>query len=279
MSASEQASEQRSTVGRLILFIASVNLLKGLGLVGGVIYQPLVYFFKEGLGWAPDQVTQFLSVLVLPWMLRPVYGLISDFVPICGYHRRPYIVLGNLLVLGGFLWITGISSPGLILVALYITAFGLAISCTVTEAVLVEQGKKLTIAGKLLSVDSLFFNIGAITASLAGGWLTQHFPPQSAFHAAAWVVAFLPVAVLFISWCLVEEKKVIANVTDTPRLQLPALGRVFFNKAMLVTAAYLFLWGVIPSFGIPLYYYMTDSLKFTQTKAETTRAKAENLKR
>ena len=33
----------------------------------------------------------------LPWIIKPVYGILSDAVPLLGYHRRSYLILFGLL--------------------------------------------------------------------------------------------------------------------------------------------------------------------------------------
>ncbi len=33
----------------------------------------------------------------LPWIIKPVYGILSDAVPLLGYHRRSYLVIFGIL--------------------------------------------------------------------------------------------------------------------------------------------------------------------------------------
>ena len=33
----------------------------------------------------------------LPWVIKPVYGILSDAVPLLGYHRRSYLIVFGLL--------------------------------------------------------------------------------------------------------------------------------------------------------------------------------------
>jgi len=58
------------------------------GQLVGLIAQPLNYYLKEVHGWTAFQVTAFLTVFNLPWIIKPVYGLISDFLPLFGYRRK-----------------------------------------------------------------------------------------------------------------------------------------------------------------------------------------------
>lgn len=31
------------------------------------------------------------------WSIKPLYGLLSDFVPICGYHRFAYLLITTMI--------------------------------------------------------------------------------------------------------------------------------------------------------------------------------------
>jgi len=125
-----------------MLFFALVYIVEGIGQTGGLIAQPLNYFLKQAYGWTPLQVTAYLTVLNLPWIIKPVYGIVSDFLPILGYRRKSYLVLANLMAAGAYCWVTQLTSPGEIIVALLLSAYGMAISSTVCGAILVENGQK-----------------------------------------------------------------------------------------------------------------------------------------
>ncbi len=250
-----------SLLRRLFIFIALLNLAEGLGQVGGIINQPLVYFLKSNLGFAPDQVTKYLALLIIPWIIKPLYGLISDYVPLLGYHRRPYLIAANALAVGAFIWMAGLTGATPILVALFITAFGMAASSTIAEAVLVENGNRLGTSGKFLNQQWLWYNLASVAASLGGGWLAGHLAPGSAFHTAALIAAFLPAIVACVVWFLVSEAKGTPVVISRERLKLPD---VLKSKTFWLTMLFLFVWNIVPSFGTPLYFRMTDELKFSQ---------------
>ena len=49
----------------------------------------------NGLGWL--QLEFWTGLKTLPWIIQPLYGFLSDAVPLLGYHRRSYIVLLSLM--------------------------------------------------------------------------------------------------------------------------------------------------------------------------------------
>lgn len=57
----------------------------------------LSFFFKDELGLTPAQVAVLTGLSGLPWVVKPLYGFISDSIPLLGYRRRSYLVLCGLL--------------------------------------------------------------------------------------------------------------------------------------------------------------------------------------
>src|SRR6266513_4627314 len=123
----------QSEIRRLMVFFGLVYFAQGLGQAGGLINQPLLNYLKAN-GLTSDQVAQLLGVLTIPWVIKPLYGLISDFVPFLGYRRKSYLFLMNGLAAAGFLWLTGLLTPQWIVAALVLTALGIASSDVLVDA-------------------------------------------------------------------------------------------------------------------------------------------------
>jgi predicted MFS family arabinose efflux permease len=100
-------------------------------------------------------------------------------------------------------------------------------------------------------------------ASALGGGLIHWFSPTSALHAAAFVVAFAPAALMVATSRLVEEERSTINM---PALKSTLAGVVaaFRHRELWIVALFIFLYHFSPGLGTPLYYYMTDNLKFSQ---------------
>src|SRR3974390_1949423 len=194
-------------VNRLLLFFALVYVVEGLGQIVGLISQPLNYYLKEVHGWNPLQVTAFITLFNLPWIIKPVYGLVSDFVPLFGYRRKSYLIIVNLAAIGGFLWVTQLDAPGDLAFALMVTAYAMAISSTLCGAVLVENGQRLKESGTFVNQQWLWFNIAAMVAAVAGGLLVQYLAPSDALHSAAAIIALAPCAVIAGTIFLVPENR------------------------------------------------------------------------
>jgi MFS family permease len=257
------AARDRGLTARLLVFFALVYVVEGVGQVSGLIAQPLSYYLKEVQGWTPLQVTAYLAIFNLPWIIKPIYGAFSDFLPLFGYRRKTYLLAANIVAVGGFLWVTQLTEPGQLVWALQLTAYAMAISSTVCGAVLVENGQRLKESGRFVNQQWLWFNLAAMIASILGGQLVQHLAPASALHAAAAIVAAAPLVVLFGTIVLIPEKKTHIDVSAL-RATLASLVAAFKTRELWIVGVFLFLYDFSPGLGTPLYYTMTDSLKFSQ---------------
>ncbi|MBV8119055.1 MAG: MFS transporter [Alphaproteobacteria bacterium] len=250
-------------VRRLMWFFALVYIVEGLGQTGGLIAQPLNYYLKQVFDWTPLQVTAGLTVLNLPWIIKPVYGIVSDFVPLFGYRRKAYLILANIAAAAAYFWVTRLSAPRPLILVLLLTAYAMAISSTLCGAVLVENGQRLGQSDRFVNQQWLWFNIAAVASALLGGELVARLSPQGALHMASAIIAIAPFAAIFATLFLIDEtpsRLNLAELKDTFR----GLSATFTKRELWLIGVFLFLYYLNPGFGLPLYYYMTDTLKFSQ---------------
>jgi MFS family permease len=244
-------------------FFALVYVVEGLGQTGGLIAQPLNYFLKEQYGWTPVQVTAYLTVLNFPWIIKPVYGIVSDFIPLFGYRRKAYLVIANGAAAAAYFWVASLTAPGEILFALLLTAYAMAASSTLSGAVLVENGQRLGVSDTFVNQEWLWFNVAAVASALLGGVLVEHLSPAGALHTAAMIVGVAPFLAIFGSLFLISEQRSHADLAQL-KATFRALSASFRRRELWLVGGFLFLYSFNPGFGTPLYYYMTDELRFSQ---------------
>ena len=253
----------RAATRRLMMFFALVYLVEGTGQIGGLIAQPLTYYLKQAHSWSASDVTAFLAIFNFPWIIKPIYGVFSDLLPLFGYRRKSYLIGANVVAAAAYLWSTQLTAPGQLVWALQLTAYGMAISSTVCGAVLVENGQRLKESGRFVNQQWLWFNAAAMASAIVGGQLVQWLPPTSALHAAAAIVAAAPLAVLLGTLFLIPEER---TRIDGPALRetVGGLLAALKKRELWIVGLFLFLYYFSPGLATPLYYTMTDSLKFAQ---------------
>jgi len=246
-----------------MLFFGLVYVVEGIGQTGGLIAQPLNYYLKQTFGWSPVEVTAYLTILNLPWIIKPVYGIVSDFLPIFGYRRKAYLVLANAAAAAAYCWVTQITAPSELIFVLLLTAYAMAVSSTLCGAILVENGQRLGASDAFVNQQWLWFNIAALASGFVGGQLVERLAPGTALHAAAAIIAVAPLAVVFAGWFVISEPKIHIDLPEMKKT-FASLLAAFTLKELWLIGAFLFLYYLSPGLGTPLYYHITDNLKFSQ---------------
>ncbi len=269
MAAAEWAppSGKGSAFRRLAPFFAAIYFVQGIAEPGaGIAGQPIFYLLKERLGLGPADTATFLSVIAVAWTIKPLYGLTSDFFPLFGYHRKSYLLCTTALSAGAWLFLglmpVHLYTPTLLL--LMLCGLGLAFSDVLCDAVMVEAGKALGMTGRFQSVQWGAINTAAVLAGVGGGWLAQHATPQSTFL----LISVFP-ALSFITTARTLRDRKARFDREAVRATGRAVWSGVSSRPLWLAAAFIFLWNFSPSFGVPLNFYMVDTLKLSKMSLGT----------
>jgi len=247
----------------LTVFLALAYVANGLGQETGLIDQPLTFYLKETFGWNAEQITNLTWVVIIPWVIKPIYGLISDFFPLFGYRRKSWLFVVNIIAAVGYVMLLWATTPDQIRTGLLVASFGIAASTALCGALLVENGKKYNVSGKLTNNQWIWFFVASIAAALIGGGLCQYLSPSAALHYGALVVALAPAGVLATCFFLIPEEKTQMNKEGFLR-SLSSWKEAFKNRSLWLLMLFCFCYHFSPSFGTPLYFYQVNELKFSQ---------------
>lgn len=77
-------------LGVVIVYGVSQGLGKGLSKVS------TQYYMKDVQKMQPSEAQVYFGVIEIPWIIKPLWGLLTDTVPILGYRRRPYLVSAGI---------------------------------------------------------------------------------------------------------------------------------------------------------------------------------------
>jgi len=251
-------------VGRLMLFFAIVFAVEGIGQGRvGIILQPLTNFLKAD-GWTALQVTAYFGALNLPWVLKPLYGLVSDIVPLFGYRRTGYLMLASAGAAIAYVAVAWFDTPAGFALPLVLTAYAMATASTLCGALLAENGRSAQRSSLFVGQQWLWFYIAIMASAFAGGLLVDHLPALAAVKSAALIAAAAPLAILVATPLLLREPKTRAT-REQVQETLQGITGALRSRMLYLVAAFLFLYAFAPGFGTPLYYHMTDRLGFSQT--------------
>jgi hypothetical protein len=114
------------------------------------------------------------------------------------------------------------------------------------------------------AVQWFWFYVAQIVTSLAGGWLAGMADPGTGLRTAAIIAMIAPAAIALLSWLVVKEKKTAMGLASL-MVTVKGLREAFRSRLLWAAMLFLIFWNFSPSFGIPIYYHMTDTLNFSQS--------------
>jgi Na+/melibiose symporter-like transporter len=213
-----------------------------------------------------------MAVLALPWAAKPLYGLLTDFVPIAGSRRRSWLLLTTIITTVAlaalYVYTPPVDAAWLLMAWLYLATIGVAFSDVVVDALMIEEGKPRGLTGRLQSVQWASMWTATILTGFVGGLLSQRNQQEIGFLIAGAVTAGSFLLALFV----VREPgrhaerdgdtsaQQVASATDAAR----ALKKTLRHPAILAIAAFLFLWNFNPFSTIVLYIHMVRHMGFSE---------------
>ncbi len=225
-----------------------------------VLRLPFQYLLKTDLHVSRAAMASFFAVSTLAWYFKPFAGILTDSVPLFGTRRKHYLIL-SAIAAGALYLVVGIvpRTYTSVLLAMVAVNVMLVIGSTVVGGLSVEIGQREGATGRLNSARYVVMNACTLIGGPLGGFLAARAFGLTAVAGAAIALSVVPFA-----WLMLKEpplahknSQVLMNATA----QFRALIR---SKTLWSAAGLLFLVYIMPGFGTPLYYFQTDTLKFSQ---------------
>jgi folate/biopterin transporter len=219
------------------------------------------FFLKDELALSPAQVSAFMGIAALPWIVKPLFGFISDGLPILGYRRRPYLILSGFL--GSAAWIslaTVVHSAWAATIAIALSSLSVAMSDVIVDSLVVERARRESIsdAGSLQSLSWGSTALGGLITAYLSGFLLQHFSTRTVFA----ITATFPLIVSIVAWLIAESPIIEKPDFSTFWQQVKQLKKAVTQKAIWLPTAFLFLWQCTPTADAAFFFFTTNELGF-----------------
>lgn len=228
------------------------------------------YYLNETLKLLPAQSEALRGTAAIPWIIKPLYGMLSDSVPIWGTRRKSYLLIFSAISALAYI---ALSVPGLVdtyegaLVALVVASFGIAFCDVVIDGKVVEAARteREDMAGNLQTLSWLSLSIGSVLGSSISGAALNAFGPQGVFFLSA----IGPICVVVISANIAEETYRAPgnqNLVDTVVAQVRALAGVVVDPICWRPMLWIFLSNALPpSLGEAMFSFKTNELHFSKS--------------
>ncbi|KAK6130149.1 hypothetical protein DH2020_036065 [Rehmannia glutinosa] len=250
--------------------VAMVYFVQG---VLGLSRLAVNFYLKDDLHLDPAETAIISGVSSLPWLVKPLYGFISDYLPLCGYRRRSYLVLSGLL--GAFSWslmATLVDSKYGVAFCILLGSLSVAFSDVVVDSMVVERarGESQSVSGSLQSLCWGSSAFGAIVSSYFSGSLVGAYGVRFVFG----LTALLPLITSAVA-VLVKEQPVprsarahdvLSDSTGflaSSKNSIVQLWGAVKQPNVFLPTLFIFLWQATPQSDSAMFYYITNRLGFT----------------
>jgi Na+/melibiose symporter-like transporter len=263
----------RTAARNLVVLFAGLFAVEGLCALTGLQRLPFDHYGKDVAGWSATHLASMHALLALPWAVKPIYGALSDNVPLFGSRRRSYLVLANALAATACLVLWLSFSQLSVMLCLFVLSVGMALSSAVAGGVLVESGQRYGNANLLVTQQWLWYGLANLGARLGGGALAGRLPGATALPTAALILVVPLLCVIVLTWKLTPEAPESAERRSL-RTILGEMSALVRSRELLLVAAFLFCFSYNPGLQTPLYFHLTNGLGFTQNFIGTLQATA-----
>jgi len=252
-------------VGFYCLVLLTVYNLASAGLIG----VPIQFILKNQLHLHPTQVSLFGFLTDGPYFFGFAFGFLRDrWRPFgkgdSGYFVFVPLLMGLVFVLLAYVPHTyGILVAGLVVLAALSSLLGAA-----AQGLVAAIAKDFGMMGRLSVVSYMTMKGALVYQQAVGGWLDENS------HVAPFLVsACVCLTVLLVAFW--HPKAIFRSgsevfVSVIPENATVAIKRLLRHKAVYIPALVLFLWDFAPGWGTPLFFYLTNTQKLSETAFGTS---------
>lgn len=250
--------------------VAMVYFVQG---VLGLARLAVNFYLKDDLHLDPAEAAVISGFSALPWLIKPLYGFISDSVPLFGYRRRSYLVLSGLLgALSWSLMATFVDSKYSAAFSILLGSFSVAFSDVVVDSMVVERarGESQSTSGSLQSLCWGSSAFGGIVSSYFSGSLLDTYGVRFVFG----ITALLPLITSVVA-VLVTEQPMFGTARgqnllfagpdflESSKQSIIQLWGSVRQPNVFLPTVFIFLWQATPQSDSAMFYFTTNSLGFT----------------
>lgn len=243
-----------------LIAILTVYFVQG---ILGLARLAVSFFLKDDIGLSPAEVAALTGISSIPWIIKPLFGFLSDGLPIFGYRRRPYLILSGFL--GTVSWLAlalFVSTPTTATVAILFTSLSVAISDVIVDSLVVERAREESLgrAGSLQSLSWGASALGGLITAYFSGLLLERFSISAVFE----ITATFPLLVSAVAWLIAEDKISPRenNALAPVKNQMRGLWRAIKQKSIWLPALFLFVWQATPNAESAFFFFTTNELGF-----------------
>ncbi|KAK4410671.1 putative folate-biopterin transporter 3 [Sesamum angolense] len=191
-----------SCTGALLLGVVIVYGINQ-GLCLGLSKISTQYYMKDEQKLQPSEAQVYHGIIMIPWIVKPLWGLLTDTVPIAGRRRRPYFILAGMI--GAISMITlSLENNiylGFALLLLICGSAGAAVADVTIDACVTENSiGHPSLAGEMQSLCGLCSSVGQLIGYTISGFLVHMIGSKGVFG-----VLSIPFGLVILVGMIIQE--------------------------------------------------------------------------
>ncbi|CAN6482238.1 unnamed protein product [Victoria cruziana] len=245
-------------------FVAGVIVVYGVGQgIGGSLNRLASdYYWKDVQMVQPSAAQVYQGITGFPWMVKPLWGLLTDVLPIFGYRRRPYFVFAGIIGVFSMLLVSLHSKLHVLfaLLALIGGSAGAAIADVTIDACVARNSiHHPPLAADMQSLCGFSSSIGSLLGFSVSGFLVHHIGAQGVLGLLS-----IPAALVFMIGMVLDEQNVprvsISQVYERLQEATVSMWNTLKCPAVWRPCLYMYL-SLAVSLNIHegMFYWYTDS--------------------
>lgn len=274
---SETEARNKKKMTRNKISILLIGFYAGICVISDLAVK---YFYKDIKKVETATLTTILIIFKIPYLIKPLYGLLIDFVPILGYKKKSYLFI--CFFVNMFSWYIFIlyNDKHLVtsIICLLFVNISLSFTTVIGSAVQVDLSKiyehdKSNIGEKTNQLMSQYFmikSVGTLIPSYFKGFLIQKYTNDIIFYISALISLFILISALLLVEDKIEEEKSEEEIDNSPFLEdeeekkkksnTKKIINLLKNKNVLLLLSLIFILESSPFCVSPLFYYETNVL-------------------
>ena len=257
----------------LISFYSGICVISDIG---------VKYYFKDKKKVDTAMLSKLLLLFKIPYLLKPLYGLLLDFFPLCGYKKKYYLFLCffmNIISWYIFIISNNESLYTSIICQLFIN-ISLSFTTVIGSAIQVEISKmydnsKNSIGertSELMSTHFIVKSIGTLIPSYLKGFLIEKYTNNIIFYISGLISFFIFTSAIILDDDRIKKHKKAKNkkkIKFSPLIEeevnsnenkITQIINLIKDKNIIILLSLIFVLESSPSCVSPLFYYETNIL-------------------
>ena len=234
------------------------------------------YYMKDTLEIEPSILTKTNAFIKIAYIIKPIFGLITDLLPIYGYYRKIYLLICAIIYLITWLIVIyKISNFYPLIICIFIIHLTVSFTTVIGQVICIDESTKDKKSHGVMQLYFVVKNIGMLIASYLKGYLIHYYSIKTVYYVCAFNSIFI-----FLSFILYYEKNDIdensekydeykylkANDNKNENVNKSVFKQIidyFCEIKILIPLFFIILIVASPVYNEPIFYYYSNILKIT----------------